>query len=232
MPEPMLLITCEHAVNHVPQNWQGLFTGRREVLDTHRAWDPGAMELARRLAGHFAAPCYAARVTRLLVDHNRSPHHRALWSEFSRPLSEQARESMLEDYYRPFRRKVAGWLEDRCGEQVVHLSVHSFTPVLDGRVRNLDIGLLYDPRRPAETALGRAWKTGLARTLPDMRVRCNQPYRGRSDGHQTTYRKRYPDDTYRALEVEVNQALLDDPLAWSRVCTAIVASLAEVLENL
>ena len=37
-------------------------------------------------------------------------------------------------------------------KQVLHVAVHSFTPVLHGERRNADVGLLYDPARPRERA--------------------------------------------------------------------------------
>ena len=39
------------------------------------------------------------------------------------------------------------------GRRVIHVSAHSFTPGLDGKVRTADVGLLYDPARPGEVRL-------------------------------------------------------------------------------
>lgn len=33
------------------------------------------------------------------------------------------------------------------GEKIVHISVHTFTPVLKNKIRNTEIGILYDPKR-------------------------------------------------------------------------------------
>ena len=39
---------------------------------------------------------------------------------------------------------------------MIHLSSHSFTPELDGKVRKADIGLIYDPARQREGGSVRA----------------------------------------------------------------------------
>lgn len=90
---------------------------------------------------------------------------------------------------------------------VIHLAAHSFTPELDGKVRKMDIGLLYDPSRRTEKTLASAWRKELRQTLPRVRVQLNAPYRGISDGLPTALRRKF-DEHYLGFEVEFNQALL------------------------
>lgn len=233
MPDPRLLLTCEHAVNHVPDDFTPLYEAHLDALNSHRGWDPGALELAQTLAVKFSAPCIAAQVSRLLVDHNRSPHNRSLWSEISRALSEQERAAILQQYYKPFRQQTGDWISARidAGDRIVHLSVHSFTPVFDGQVRDVDIGLLYDPGRSDEAFFADLWKAELARLAPELRVRFNVPYRGRSDCHQSTYRNQYPCLSYLGIELEINQALLTDERAWQKVKAAVGLSLTAALSE-
>jgi len=216
MHDQAVLITCEHAVNDVPAPWTTLFAGEEALLASHRGWDPGALELAAYLAEALSAPCIAARVSRLLIDHNRSPHNRFLWSEKSRPLPVEEKNRLREEYYEPFRKQATEWIEARRadGQRVVHLSVHSFAPVLDGTQRNVDIGILYDPGRPDEAYLAEIWKAHLLAIAPGLRVRFNVPYRGRSDSHIATYRDAYPSCAYAGVELEVNQALVEQGEAW------------------
>ena len=63
-----LLVTCEHASNAVPGRWRKSFVADSAVLKTHRGWDPGAVVLARELAGEFDAPLHEGEFTRLLID--------------------------------------------------------------------------------------------------------------------------------------------------------------------
>ena len=169
MRDVALLITCEHAVNAVPERWQSLFRGNSEILESHRGWDPGAAELSRELAGELSAPCFMARVSRLLLDHNRSPHNRSLWSEFSRDLPPSDKTLLLGEFYQPFRDQAGRWIAARhaSGDRVIHLSTHSFTPVLDDKVRAVDVGLLYDTGRPDEVCFA-----GLQAKSADDSERC------------------------------------------------------------
>lgn len=205
-----ILVTCEHGGNRVPAVWASRFAGAEETLATHRGWDPGALPLAQDLAHRLRAPLRAATVTRLLVDLNRSAHHPRVFSEWSRALPRAARAAILARHHAPHRAAVEGEVElrVRAGRRVVHLGVHSFTPVLDGEVRRADVALLYDPARPLERSLCSVWARSLAVALPHLAVRRNQPYRGASDGLTTWLRGRFPPEAYLGIEIEVNQRLL------------------------
>ena len=231
MPDVRLLVTCEHASNHVPSDWQTLFEPSPTVLETHRAYDPGSQDLAHHLAKALGAPCLSARVTRLLIDHNRSTHNPTLWSEFSRSLPAHEKCRLLEEYYHPFRETAGRWIMERHAERkrVIHVSVHSFTPVLDGRVREVEIGLLYDSRRSGEVRFANGWKRRLAACCPAHRVRLNRPYLGRSDCHQNRYRQLYGQDDYMGLELEINQALVDRDNRWTLLQEGVTASLRDAL---
>ena len=117
------------------------------------ALEPGDRAvLHARIAARFDAPLHASTTTRLLVDLNRSIGHRQLFSGITRPLPASEREAILEAHYRPHREAIEGAVDVgvAAGKPVVHVASHSFTPILDGVEREVDIGWLYDPRRPAE----------------------------------------------------------------------------------
>jgi predicted N-formylglutamate amidohydrolase len=145
-----VIVTCEHASRRVPSRYRALFRGQETVLKTHRGFDLGALRLARELATTLEAPLFAGSISRLLIDLNRSLHHVKLYSAITRVCPESAA-----NYYLPYRNAVENWIARRArrGRTVLHLSVHSFMPVLDGKVRHADIGLLYDPRRALERTL-------------------------------------------------------------------------------
>lgn len=205
------LVSCEHAVNTVPPDLAPLFRGARDLLASHRGWDPGALDAARVWAEYFPASLFAAQVSRLVCDANRNERNPAVWSACTRPLPRSAREALLNLWHRPHRQAVRAEIERLLagGNRVLHLAAHSFTPVFNGRVRPLDLGLLYDPARPGERALAPAWQRELRQASPALRVRRNAPYRGVSDGLPTALRRLYPADRYAGFEIEFNQALLE-----------------------
>ena len=207
-----LVLSCEHGGASVPQRYRHLFDSKpaRDALRGHRGSDLGALRLARSLERRHRVPLYASTVTRLLVDLNRSLGHPQLFSEFTRDLDPAELESLLDRHYFPHRTAVESWIDARVrrGDQVLHLGVHSFVPQIDGRTRTADIGLLYDPSRSPERRFCDRWKSSLHETAPELRVRRNYPYLGRSDGFTTHLRRALGSPQYLGIELEVNQRVL------------------------
>ena len=204
------LITCEHGGNRIPAPYRPLFRGREALLDSHRGYDPGALVMARELAGAFGAPLVASTVSRLLVDLNRSIGHPRCLSAATRGAPRTLRAEIVERHYLPYRAEVerlVGRLVSR-GRRVIHVSSHSFTPELDGKVRGADVGLLYDPGRYAEVALCARWKARLVEMAPQLSVRRNYPYAGKGDGLTRYLRRHFSPDAYVGIELEVNQGIV------------------------
>ncbi len=228
----MVVVTCEHGGNRVPPNLARAFARWRGMLQTHRGWDPGALELAEQLAANLGAPLHASMVSRLVVDLNRSESHPRVFSEITRSLPAEIRQELLETHYRPFRNEVEQSIAraTRRNRRVLHVSVHSFTPVLAGRRRNADIGLLYDPSLPWERELVQAWRREMLAAGSGLRVRLNYPYKGTSDGHTTRLRTRFPAGVYAGIELEVNQSIVRaGGRRWTATRAEIVRSLAAVM---
>lgn len=232
-PETGLVLTSEHGTAAVPARYVQLFRGAEELLASHRAVDLGTAELTGYLARRTGVRPHRTRVTRLLVDCNRSPGHPGLYSEFSRDLPAAERERLLERYYRPYRDAVEADVARGidAGRTVLHVSVHSFARVLDGRERNADVGLLYDPGRAQESALCRQWQS-LLQAEPGLRVRRNYPYRGVADGLATWLRRRFPPGRYVGIELEVCQDIAagGDP-RWGRLKRLLGGSLEAVMAS-
>ena len=231
---PGLVITCEHGGNRIPDAYRDYFCAHEESLDSHRGYDPGALEMARALAKVFRAPLVSATVSRLLVDLNRSIGHPQLHFETIYRAPAPVRLNILEQYYMPFRAQAERLIRRAIAEhgQAIHLSSHSFAPALHGRVRNADVGLLYDPARPGEAALCERWKAALKACAPSLTVRRNYPYEGRNDGFTTWLRKRLTPDAYIGIELELNQGLVVGPdRSWAPLRRMIIRSLRTALAD-
>jgi predicted N-formylglutamate amidohydrolase len=226
-----LLVTCEHGGNEVPREYRRLFRGAGRVLESQRGWDPGALELAGRMADALDAPLVAGTVSRLVVDLNRSLTNPAVWSEWTRGLSEAEREPLVSAYYTPYREIVERRVHGLTARgPLLHVAVHSFTPVLRGVRRDADIGLLYDPSRRAEREVSAAWRDALRVSAPRLRVRMNYPYRGTSDGLTTSLRRLFPPSAYAGVELEVNQRIVRGR-EWRSVQSATIRSLQVAMEE-
>jgi predicted N-formylglutamate amidohydrolase len=222
-----LLITCEHATNAVPEQLLGAFLDNPDVLDTHRAWDPGAVVLARELAERFAAPIIEGSFTRLLMDLNRRADARGVFSEFTPRQAEDGLRAIHEEW----RKRVLYAADEAItGGKLLHLSIHSFTPELDGQVRDAEIGLLFDPKSKLEKAAAAELKRALTASLPDARIRNNYPYLGTSDGMTTWLRTRMEPGRYAGLEIELNQSFAaGEPETWQPTRAAIIEAVASMV---
>jgi predicted N-formylglutamate amidohydrolase len=203
-----LLITCEHGGNQIPLWLSEFLKIPPEVLASHRGWDIGALNIAKIFAKDKNADAFFfTETSRLCIELNRSLHHPGLFSEYSKKLDLNLKQKLIQEIYLPYRNQVEhqikAWIDQ--GFEVVHLSIHSFTPSLNGVVRETEIGFLYDPKREGEKSFCRIWKGNLKKQCARIdRIRFNYPYRGTADGFTTYLRKKFK-KKYIGIEVEINQ---------------------------
>lgn len=224
------LITCEHGGNRIPKAYRPLFEGHAALLGTHRGYDPGALGTARALARSLAAPLVSSTISRLLVDLNRSLGHPHIFSTMTRYAPTALRTKIIEQHYLPYRQRVEHRVAQSValGRRVLHISSHSFTPVLDGDWRQADLGLLYDPGRHGEAKLCARWQKLLQASAPELRVRRNYPYLGKGDGLTTYLRQQFDSGSYIGVELELNQAIV---LAGGKRLAAVRGLLIDTLRN-
>jgi len=210
----------------VPARYARLFAGAAGVLDSHRGLDYGALEVARAFGRRLRVAPFTATTTRLVVDLNRSSYHRNVFSEYTRTLTSEQRTAAMAAHYWPYRSAVEGAVDRAvaAGRAVLHVSSHSFTPVLHGDVRTCDIGFLYDPARSGEVSFIEAWHAAVSAAAPGLVLRRNYPYRGTSDALVTYLRRRHGERVYAGVELEVNQKHVG-----SRGWRALVSMLATTL---
>jgi predicted N-formylglutamate amidohydrolase len=224
------IVTCEHGGNRIPAPYRPLFRGQKALLDSHRGYDPGSLVMAKALAGAFAAPLVSSTVSRLLVDLNRSIGHPQLFSAVTRAAPAEIRSQIVDEHYRPYRTQAEHLITQAVarGHRAIHISSHSFTPELDGKVRGTDVGLLYHPARRGEAELCARWKETLAALAPDLRIHRNYPYAGKGDGLTSHLRMRFTPGDYVGIELEVNQGIV---FAAGRRWTALRRTLIDSLRT-
>jgi predicted N-formylglutamate amidohydrolase len=221
------IVSCEHGGNQVPEAWRELFAGdvAADVLASHRGWDRGSLPLAKEIGKRLGCELHAATVTRLLVDLNRSADHSEVFSEYTRGLPEAEREELLRRYWRPHREAVEAAVA-AADEPVLHLSVHTFTPVWEERRRVVDVGLLFDPARVREVAWCGRLRREIERRRPGLAVRDNEPYLGVAAGLTTYLRGRFSAERYLGIELEVSQGWVDE--GWRRLVSELTAAVVAV----
>lgn len=183
-----VVLTCEHAGRALP----AALTDRRPAdgdMARHIAWDIGAESLARHLAARLDAPLAIQRYSRLVIDCNRPRHVDGLTpavsdgSEipFNVDITEDEREARWSAIHAPFHRTVGALLDQRAAGPVALVSVHSFTPRLNGGTdRPWHVGLL----GRADFSLSDAMMDALSWRVPDAVTAFNEPY---EIGDETDY---------------------------------------------
>lgn len=206
-----VLLTVEHASPEVPP---GVELGVPESVRLgHRGWDPGALALAEALSAATGARLQAGRWTRLFVDLNRRETHPGVVPLTSfgvavpgnAALSAADRTARVARWHTPWRARFRQTLDATLArhDRVLHLSVHSFDPGIDPPARDFDLGVLFDPERPAEAA----WADRLLAAIAaaGLRGRANAPYLGTNEGHTKQLREDLPDPRYAGIELELSQ---------------------------
>jgi len=223
-----LVFSCEHGGNEIPENYQILFKNAKAALNSHRGLDYGTLDLFKFCLdlGDYSK---SNKVSRLLIEVNRSKHHPKLFSEFSKTLSKKEKSILINEIYDPYRKELEKVILNfiSSGEKVLHLSFHSFTPVLDGQKRNADIGLLYDPSRNSEKLISKQFRKLITRELPSFKIRYNYPYLGKADGFTSYLRNRFPDN-YSGIELEINQKYSEENIFKKDLKKAIYNAILEL----
>ena len=179
------LFVCDHAANAVPPSVGGGSLGLSdEDMARHIAFDVGAAGVTRALAETLDAPAILSNFSRLVIDPNRGEDDPTLIMQLydgsvipaNRHVDADERERRLAAFYRPYHDALDALIRQR-GRPVI-ISIHSFTPRLQGRPpRPWHIGVLYsDDARLAHPLIERL------RAEPDLCVGDNEPYTGHLEG--------------------------------------------------
>ncbi len=229
-----VVVTCEHGGNKIPNEFSYLFKDRKDLLQTHKGYDPGALELAEGISKRMGDYFYFSQISRLLVESNRSIKNPKLFSEFSKNLNREVKREILEKYYFPFRNKAERLIKKLVsgGEKVLHISVHTFTPVFNNKIRNADIGILYDPKRKKEKDFALLFRNELLLFDNNLKIRFNYPYLGISDGFTSYLRTKFVQRKYLGIELEVNQKfILNEKYKWTGLKQNLMETLNFILNG-
>ena len=187
-----MLLLGDHAMRKVPAEYGDLGLEKRQ-FDRHIAYDIGVEALTRALAARLGVSAVMATFSRLLIDANRGEDDPTLIRQIydgavipaNYPLSDEERETRLERFHRPYHEAVAAEIEavaSAAGKAPFVVSVHSFTPMMQGRVRPWQVGILWDKDPRAPRAL-----IEMLSADPTLTVGDNEPYKGALMG-DTMYR--------------------------------------------
>ena len=224
---PFLLLG-DHAGNAIPASLASLGLGAAD-LARHIAWDIGVDGLGPKLAAALDAVFIRQTYSRLVVDCNRDPEAPDAMPEISdgtmipgnAALTDGARAARIAAIHGPYQAAIAAELDRRHtgGMDTVIVSLHSFTPSMNGKDRPWQIGVLYG-----------GGSTVFAKAVLDLlekrrvwTVGDNEPYA--MDGIDYTIPRHAFAAGLRYVELEIRQDLLataEQQADWSRILAAIL----------
>ncbi|PCH45225.1 MAG: N-formylglutamate amidohydrolase [Hyphomicrobiales bacterium] len=230
-PAAPFLFVCEHASSHIPPEYENL--GLQEAaLTSHIAWDPGALLVTNRLRESFDACAVTGKISRLIYDCNRPPESpSAIPIESERcsipgnqNLTDDQRIARIEACYRPFENVLENEIS-RLPATIGLVTIHSFTPVYNGRQRDVELGILHDDdSRFADAMLA------VAAQHSSFNVQRNQPY-GPEHGVTHTLKRHGIKNGLLNVMLEIRNDHLQTPDACYSVADMLENWLADALDN-
>jgi len=229
------LILCEHASHHIPHRYGDLGLAEAD-RQSHAAWDPGALAVARILSDALDSPLIASRISRLVYDCNRPPEAMSAMPVKSElidvpgntGLNAEQREERVYTVYEPFIKAVSRMIEARKAEglETALITIHSFTPVYYGTPRAVEIGILHDD----DTRLADAMLEQAPALSPRL-VERNEPY-GPTDGVTHSLQLHGLDNGLANVMIEVRNDLLRSPQEEAQMAEELLTLLRPALAAL
>jgi predicted N-formylglutamate amidohydrolase len=204
------------------------------AMDRHIAWDIGVAEVGERLAEALDAVLIRQAYSRLVIDCNRRPGaaDSSPVESDGQPvpgnvgLGDADRDARRDEIWTPYQDRIAAELNDRArrGQVVVLVSLHSFTPVFQGRRRPWRYGVLH---RGDSILSGRMLT--LLRRMMGAEAGDNQPYA--MDAKDMTVPLHADPRRLDYLELEVRQDLIASPDGASAEAQVIAKLLRRALHD-
>ncbi len=221
-----IVVLCDHATNRVPKEVGGTL-GLAEIdMERNIAYDVGGLGTAKALAALLDAPCVSSDFSRLVIDPNRGEDDPTLVMRLydgsiipaNRNVDDAEIARRIDLFHRPYHNAVAKLVAARTDP--VLISIHSFTPQLQGRPkRPWEVGILYaEDTRLAESCLARLRET-------DLCVGDNEPYSGHLPGD--TMDQHALRHGHAHVLIEIRNDLIEDlsgQQAWAQTLAPIITS--------
>tara|TARA_B100001971_G_C18218908_1_gene555800 strand:- start:212 stop:1048 length:837 start_codon:yes stop_codon:yes gene_type:complete len=233
--ETNILIICDHASNKVPRKLNQLGVDDT-VLNQHIGSDIGTDKLGPYIANALNAPAVISGFSRLVIDLNRDTDSKNSIPEVSdhikvpgnQNLSKDQKQKRLEELYRPYHQKIDDCIDiiKGKGKKPFVISIHSFTPEMDGKKRETDIGILWNENKDISLRL-----IGALRNLaPAAKIDGNAPYSLLDAPHLNhTINKHNLNQSDANILVEFKQDLISDDAGVKKYGDLFVNALQDIL---
>lgn len=232
LAEKPILLICDHASHRFPKSLgdMGLDPFARRC---HLAVDIGAGGVTKKLAKSLEVTAVVHNYSRLVVDCNRQLMDPSAFLEYgdgilvpgNRNLHQEDKDLRASALYWPYHCAIDEQVQRlrKAGPLPAFISIHSFTPVLNGESRKWEMGILWDKDQSLRDIF-----------LEDLRaagyvVGDNEPYSGKAP-QDFTIDHHAEEVGLPHIGIEIRQDLIDDKagvLEIAAVMHRIIASIPD-----
>lgn len=229
-----LLIACDHAQNKIPKPLIDLGLDSK-YLNQHIAVDIGAKEVSILLSSMFDAPLICAGYSRLVIDLNRHLDDPSLIVSCSdgidipgnQNLDNETVNHRINNYFHPYHNhygEMTHRLVDQHKKPFI-LSVHSFTPSMNGSFRPWEFGVLWDEphKSMADNLLDRF------SVYKELTIGNNKPYPARDPKGYAQVTHAEKNGIEMAL-IEIRQDLIQDSAGQKWAADILYAVLKPIIK--
>lgn len=212
LAESPVLLVCDHASCRFPQALgdMGLDPFARRC---HLATDIGAGKLTESLAKSLGVTAVVAQYSRLVIDCNRQLMDPGAFLEYgdgilvpgNRNLSPQQKDARANAIYWPYHSAIDEQVKRlrATGMMPVFISIHSFTPVLNGISRDVQTGVLWDKDEQVAAVFLEGFRAA------GLLTGDNEPYSGKAP-QDFTIDHHAEEIGLPHVGIEVRQDMIDD----------------------
>lgn len=231
--KPVILV-CDHASCRFPKALgdMGLDPFARRC---HLAIDIGAGPLTERLAEALGVTAVIQNYSRLVVDCNRQLMDPGAFLEYgdgilvpgNRNLHQADKDLRATALYWPYHVAIEDQVErlEKIGPPPAFVSIHSFTPVLNGESREWQMGVLWDKDEKTRSIFLEGLRAA------GYQVGDNEPYSGKAPQDFTI--DHHAEETgLPHVGIEIRQDLIDDDAGVAQVAEVMQSVIASIAEKL
>ena len=232
-----ILIICDHASRTIPRKLNNLGLSQQD-LNKHIAVDIGTDKLGRYIGKALQASVILPGFSRLVMDLNRDPNCKTSIPKISdnieipgnKNLSASQKKSRFDEIYTPYHNEISTALKriKINGRTPLIISLHSFTPEMDGIQRQTDIGILWEKNKRISHKVMKFLKA----VCPGATVDENVPYSlldAPELNHTIIHHNMNAEDKY--LLFEIRQDLLSDDTGVKKYGDILATALNNALSS-
>ena len=231
--KPVVLV-CDHASHRFPKALgdMGLDPFARRC---HLAIDIGAGPLTERLAEALGVTAVIQNYSRLVVDCNRQLMDPGAFLEYgdgilvpgNRNLHRADKDLRATALYWPYHVAIEEQVErlKKIGPPPAFVSIHSFTPVLNGESREWQMGVLWDKDEKTRSVFLEGLRAA------GYQVGDNEPYSGKAPQDFTIDHHAEEIDLPH-VGIEIRQDLIDDDAGVAEIADVMQSVIASIPEKL